>query len=299
MKKPPRDPEAPGEEPDETPKTRAGVSHRRPPIAADRAIARHLRAVSRRPAVTRILSRLPDAVVSFDRDWRYVYMNRQAELNHQQPASDFLGHIVWDLFPEGRDLHSFQHYHRAMESQEESVFEEYVPMLGRWFEQRLFPTEQGLTVIARDISEWREIQLERSKLAAKLAELRTQAEDARPSAAPAPPDDADRSEGESCPLRTFATFFPKYGCRASLVELLSEHTAFTTIVRDAGALSLEIQQADDPGGPVVITVLWRSAADYARWQTNPVRGEILILLEQYVDEICIEKYEVVRRTTRT
>jgi len=238
-------------------------------------------------------------VVSFDREWRYVFMNRQAELNHQRPASDFLGRVVWEMFPEGKELESYRRYHEAIARQEESAFEEYVPMIGRWFEQRLFPSSDGLTVIARDVTDWRAIRLERTKLASALAEIQSGgaatpeavAGDVVSGASPAAIDATPN------PLRTFTTFFPHPGARDALVAYFRESNAFLAAVRDTGAFSVEIQAADDPRGPVVITALWRSGADYARWERHPARAEILAALHAHVEEMCVEKYEVVRRAT--
>lgn len=295
MKKPPRRPGEPG--PEDLPKhaPRAGISRRRAPIAADRAIERHLRAVSRRPGESKILSRLPDAVVSFDRDWRYVFMNRQAELNHRTSASEFLGKVVWELFPGGKQLESYRRYLTAMERQEETVYEEYVPILGRWFEQRLFPNPDGLTVIARDITDWREVRLERIKLANALAEIQARAGNA--SETPAEPAPARQSAAN--PLRTFATLFPRPGTRDALVAQIRASESFAAAVRDTSALSVELQTSGDPGGPVVVTALWSSAADYERWEQHPERITILAELDEYIEEMCVERYEVVRRATQT
>jgi len=270
----------------------AGISRRRPPIAADRAIERHrLRAISRRPGVTQILSRLDDAVVTFDREWRYVYMNRQAELNHQRPIAELLGQVVWEVFVEGRELETYQRYHRAMERQEEDVFDDYLPMFGRWFEQKLLPNPEGLTVIARDITQWREIERERVHLASALAAVRA---GLVPRALPDPPP---RDGAPGNPLRTFTTFFARPGKRAELAERFRHSDTFLTAAQNAGAIAIELQIADDPTGPLVVTAMWRSVADHDRWLALPTRSEVLAHLDTLVEEICVEKYEVVRSAT--
>jgi PAS domain S-box-containing protein len=296
MKKPPRTPVGPEDSSSQVP--RAGISRRRPPIAADRAMERHLRALTRRPGDARILSRLPDAVVSFDRDWRFVFVNKQVERNHQLPASDFLGRVVWEMFPEAKELESYRQYLAALESQDEVSYDEYVPLLGRWFEQRLFPSPEGLTVIARDVTQWRETESERARLSRELAQIaghgrRGLAADVRARAMSGSMP-AATAAGIN-PLRTFSTLFPRPGRRATLVARIRESGAFEAAVRDAAALSVELQAADDPTGPVVITALWRDAADYARWQQHPERAAILAELDEHLEEMCIERYEVVRR----
>jgi hypothetical protein len=268
---------------------RAGISRRRPPIAVDRAIERHLRTISKRPGALQILSRLADAVVSFDVEWRYVYLNRQAELNHKRPVGELLGQVVWDVFVEGRQLETYQRYLRAMERQEEDVFEEYMPMFGRWFEQRLLPSPTGLTVVARDITEWREIEVERTRLARALAAVQA--------GAPEVPIRSETAPAVGNPIRTFTTFFARAGRRTELVDRFRHSDMFLTAAQNAGALTIELQIADDPAGPIVITALWRSAADYERWVALPIRAELLAPLEPLIEEICVEKYEVVKRAS--
>jgi diguanylate cyclase (GGDEF)-like protein/PAS domain S-box-containing protein len=58
-------------------------------------------------------------------------------------------------------------YHRAQQLQTPLRFEQQEPMLGRWFEQHLFPSPEGLTVWARDVTEER---AERARHELRLAE---------------------------------------------------------------------------------------------------------------------------------
>lgn len=297
----------------------AAITRRRPPSAADRAIQRHhLRTVSRKPETTHILNRLPDAVVTFDREWRYTYLNRQAELNHQCRPGEYLGQVVWDLFPEGKTLESYQRYLRAMERQEEDVFDEYLPMFGRWFEQRLFPTPDALTIVARDITDWIVVNEQRRRLASALAKLNNNdASDTNGDAeleradVLATPDfgNGDAAAESSAaadmpiaigplpggqPLRVFATFFPRRGAREQMIARFRAADQFLSSVREAGAITVELQASDDPNGPLVVTALWASTADYERWLANPTRETIFAALAPLVDEICVERYEVVR-----
>ena len=266
---------------------RAGITRRRAPSAADRAMERQrLRTVSRQPGVSQILRRLPDAVVTFDPQWRYVFMNKQAERNHGCSAREFLGRCVWDVFPEGRDLESYRRYMLAMERQEEDSFEEYLPMFGRWFEQRLFPSLDGLTVIARDITDWQVVP----GSAEGRAPVRAVAPAAAPEVPEAPEDPAEN------PLRIFTTFFARPECREELVARFRESEPLLSLLEEAGALATELQISDDPTGPLVVTALWPNAEVHARWLTLAVRGELLQNIAHLVEEVCVEKYQVVRRS---
>lgn len=259
-----------------------------------------LRAISRAPG-SGLLHRLPDAVVTFDREWRYVFMNRQAELNHRCRPGELLGRCVWDVFPEGRELETYRRYVRALETQEEDVFDEYLPMFGRWYEQRLFPTPHGLTVVARDITDWLELREERTQLASKLAALQAGGaarvqDDATPRAIVREPA-MQPDEDEERPLRIIVTMFPKPGMRDEMIDRFRNGQHLLDALRQSGALSTELQVADDPSGPLVVTILWESAARYALWTEHPQRRSSLDEVAPLAEEVCIERYEVVRLLT--
>lgn len=259
-----------------------------------------MRAVSRAPGSS-FLHRLPDAVVTFDVAWRYVFMNRQAEVNHKCRPGELLGRCVWDVFPEGRELETYRRYVRAMEAQEEDVFDEYLPMFGRWYEQRLFPTPQGLTVVARDITDWIELREAREQLESRLAQLQADG-DQEGGRALAPraivrepalgPD-----ENEDRPVRVICTMFPKPGKRDEMIDRFRNGVALLDALRESGVLSTELQVADGPNGPVVVTLLWESAAAYGRWMSHPQRRASLDEVAPLAEEVCIELYEVVRLVT--
>lgn len=269
---------------------RAGITRRRAPSAADRAMERQrLRTVARQPGVSQILRRLPDAVVTFDPQWRYVFMNRQAERNHGCSAREFLGKCVWDVFPEGVGLESYRRYMLSMERQEEDSFEEYLPMFGRWFEQRLFPSPDGLTVIARDITDWQIVPVAEGLRVPASPPVR-----APERALAVAPGFGDPS-GEN-PLRTFTTFFARQDCRPELVARFRDSDEFLSAVEDAGALTVELQISDDPTGPLVVTALWPNAKVYDHWTRLEARTAVLDSLAPLVEEVCVEKYQVVRRS---
>jgi len=50
--------------------------------------------------VRRILESITDAFFALDRDWRFTYLNREAEKLLQRSAVDLLGKTLWDEFPE-------------------------------------------------------------------------------------------------------------------------------------------------------------------------------------------------------
>jgi len=141
-----------------------------PDAAATVAVPARLRKISHRPDAAQIIAGIPDAVTSFDLDWRYVYVNQKAIQNIGRPADELLGRSVWEVFPGGEDTLTHREFHRAMAEQRPTIFEDYSVPLGVWFEHRLFPSPKGLTVWSRDVSERREAESERTRLLRALTE---------------------------------------------------------------------------------------------------------------------------------
>lgn len=99
-----------------------------------------------------VLSSLRDSFYTLDRDLRYVYVNDATIKMFDLPEADFLGKKLADLFPdvEGSSFH--REVARALEEQTALVFENYYSPLDRWFENRVYPSENGLSVLTADIT---------------------------------------------------------------------------------------------------------------------------------------------------
>ena len=110
-------------------------------------------AVHRRQAA--VLEAIADGFVTFDREWRYGYVNRvAAELVGCVPE-DLIGRVLWDVHP-GNDDTAFAGVLRdAMTSGVQATGEAYSNSIGRWIEYRAYPTEDGLSLVFRDIDERR------------------------------------------------------------------------------------------------------------------------------------------------
>ncbi|WP_380681241.1 PAS domain-containing protein [Salinigranum sp. GCM10025319] len=100
-----------------------------------------------------VLDRVSDAFFALDRDWRFTYLNDQAERLLDRSTEDLVGKSVWEEFPEAVDTTFEEKYTEAMESQETVSFDEYYPPLDTWFEVRAYPSETGLSVYFRDVTE--------------------------------------------------------------------------------------------------------------------------------------------------
>ncbi len=100
-----------------------------------------------------VFERISEAFVALDKDWRYVYVNRKAAEHFGRKAKDLIGKHIWTEFPEGRGEKFHLAYEKAMAEQIPLYIEEYYPPYDSWFENRIYPSPQGLTIYFCDVSE--------------------------------------------------------------------------------------------------------------------------------------------------
>ena len=126
---------------------------------------------SARRLLETVLERVTDGVVALDRDWRYTFLNPQAArmLDRRQPE-DLIGRNIWEEFPEGVGQPFHQAYVEAMSTQRYTTLTEYYPPCDRWFESRIYPSPDGLTIFFTDVTEQR-LQSERIRYLAFHDEL--------------------------------------------------------------------------------------------------------------------------------
>jgi PAS domain-containing protein len=86
---------------------------------------------------TIILAAVPIGVYALDRDWRFLYLNGQAERFFLQLSGrtrdHLLGASIWEACPEVADSTFAREYHLASAEDRTLELEIYYPVLGRWF----------------------------------------------------------------------------------------------------------------------------------------------------------------------
>ncbi|GAA0195694.1 sensor histidine kinase [Halobaculum roseum] len=108
-----------------------------------------------------LLDRMTDGFHAYDDEWNTTYLNERARRIVSEAAGvdlsteEIVGRNVWEVVPEAVGTEIYDRYHEAMESQEPTEFEEYYEPLDTWFEIRAYPSESGLSVFFRDVTEQR------------------------------------------------------------------------------------------------------------------------------------------------
>lgn len=111
-----------------------------------------------RNRIRNILESITDGFFALDNEWRFTYLNRQAERLLQKTAAELLGKNVWDEFPEAVGSSFYQEYHKAVSKQVSVEFEEFFPPLDSWFGVHAYPAIDGLSVYFSDITERQQAQ---------------------------------------------------------------------------------------------------------------------------------------------
>ncbi|HEY9617759.1 MAG TPA: PAS domain-containing protein, partial [Microcoleaceae cyanobacterium] len=125
--------------------------------------------------VATILESITDAFVAFDRDWRYTYVNHAAaQILHKTPE-ELIGKHVWnDVFPQLVGGVAYQAMHRAIAEQVPVAWEEIGESGQCWLEANAYPSEKGIAVYFRDMTERKQAEIERERLLQELERERTQ-----------------------------------------------------------------------------------------------------------------------------
>jgi PAS domain S-box-containing protein len=113
-----------------------------------------------------LIDSLTEGVFVLDKEWRYTYLNRMAEELVGRPREELLGKNVWKLFPEAIDTVIYTESMKAAQEQQSRQFEVFYPALNKWFESKIYPTHEGLTVFSRDITERKHAEAELARYAA-------------------------------------------------------------------------------------------------------------------------------------
>lgn len=103
------------------------------------------------------LESVTDGLIRYDRDWRIVYVNAEAERINRLTRSEMLGRNLWEVFPALVGTHFEAEFRRALAAQTTVEFENHYEPFDRWYSLKGYPTaDGGLTTFIRDITTLKE-----------------------------------------------------------------------------------------------------------------------------------------------
>jgi PAS domain S-box-containing protein len=103
--------------------------------------------------LNRTLESISDAFLTLDPEWRFLYLNSQAERLINRSRDQLLGRNIWDAFPESAGSVFQLELKRAIAQSCTVSFEDFYAPLGAWMSVTAYPTEQGLAVYCRDVTQ--------------------------------------------------------------------------------------------------------------------------------------------------
>lgn len=115
-----------------------------------------------------ILDSISEGFVFVDRAWRIRYANEQVAALSLLPVASIADRDLWETFPALLNTNFETAYRDAMETGRVTSVEDFYPPSGRWIHLNIYPSREGLSVFAQDVTE-RRVQQEKLLLTEKLA----------------------------------------------------------------------------------------------------------------------------------
>jgi PAS domain S-box-containing protein len=111
--------------------------------------------------MTDILEKTSDGFFAVDRDWKFTFINRQAEKLLDRRREELIGKDFWMEIPDVT-RGAFEHNYRRAMSEQVAVEFEASDASGRlWLELLAYPSGGGVSVFLRDVTERKRIEQER------------------------------------------------------------------------------------------------------------------------------------------
>lgn len=113
--------------------------------------------------LTNILESITDAFFSLNHQWQFIFVNEEAEKFWLKSREELIGRNIWDLFPELLPEY-YALYQKAMNTKEAAHFEITGLHSDSPYEVYVYPSNEGLSVYYRDISERKMFEKEMARL---------------------------------------------------------------------------------------------------------------------------------------
>jgi two-component system, cell cycle sensor histidine kinase and response regulator CckA len=116
--------------------------------------------------VERVLASIGDMFVVVDHRWMVTYVNDAAATVIGVRPADLVGRLFWEAFPGSAEGPFGEMYRRAMGGSHVIREQAYHAPLGRWFQVTAYPSTEGLSIVAQDVSDRVRAQEATERLAA-------------------------------------------------------------------------------------------------------------------------------------
>ncbi|MFN2622692.1 MAG: response regulator [Chthoniobacterales bacterium] len=111
--------------------------------------------------MTNILEKTTDGFFAVDSEWELTYLNAEAETMVSRKRADVLGRVLWEEFPALIGTIFQTNYERVMAEHVAIEFEAADATGKIWYDVHAYPSNGGISVFFRDISERKKSETER------------------------------------------------------------------------------------------------------------------------------------------
>ncbi len=111
--------------------------------------------------LSNILENTTDGFFAVDPEWKFTYLNSEAEKLLDRERDDLFGKVLWEEFPELSNSLFEHHYRRVMTERVPVEFEASDHAGKIWFEVHAYPGGSGVSVFFRDTTERKRNEEER------------------------------------------------------------------------------------------------------------------------------------------
>lgn len=105
-----------------------------------------------------VLEAITDGLMTLDHGWSCTYINLAAAAFFRTKPNDVVGKVIWERFPRLRESRFYEEFTRAVEQQVFVKAQDFYEPLGRWFECRCYPTQDGLAVFFSDTTDNKKVE---------------------------------------------------------------------------------------------------------------------------------------------
>lgn len=99
------------------------------------------------------LESMTDAFYMLDQNFNFTYVNKVAEKVLLKTSAELVGSNVWEAFRDARNTELYPNYVEAQKTGQSRHFEFFFPPLDHWFEVNAHPSDGGLAVYFRTVTE--------------------------------------------------------------------------------------------------------------------------------------------------
>ena len=115
-----------------------------------------------------VFERVTDAFIALDNDWVYTHVNSVAAQMHNRTTEELIGKNIWEIFPEAVKEPFYDALQHAALTKQSQRAELYSSKEDKWYEDLIYPGEDGISVYYHDITERKKAELALEKVHRKL-----------------------------------------------------------------------------------------------------------------------------------